>query len=98
MPPPVSMSTNKVDVLIDGVPTSALVDTGATVSVMSSDFKTRIGRKVMFCWEDYATFRAVSKESLRPKGVCTATVTFGSKLFKAEFAVIVNSTHDVILG
>lgn len=43
-----SMFKNKVYVLIDGVPTIALVDTGAIGSVMSLVFTCLLEQKVMF--------------------------------------------------
>lgn len=92
------MMQNKVHVLVDGLPTMALIDTGAAVSVMSLNFKSRLGPKVMFCWDNCATFRAVSGESLYPVGMCVASVALGHRVFKVEFAVLASSTHDVILG
>lgn len=92
------MFKNKVFVLIDGVSSMALVDTGATVSVMSLAFKSLLGRKVMFRWDRADTFRGVSGELLYPVGVCNVDVTLGGQIFNAEFAVLPHSTHDVILG
>lgn len=74
------------------------IDTGATVSVMSSAFKSRLGRKVMFHWDKMVTFQGVGGESLCPLGICSVTVSFGGHTFRAEFAVLPRSTHDVILG
>lgn len=98
LPSPVLMLKNKVGIVVDGVRTTALVDTGATVSVMSADFKNRLGRKVMFSWDKVATFRGVGGESLRPLGVCSVNLCFGGQYFTAEFTVLPRATHDVILG
>lgn len=98
LPSPVLMLKNKVEIVVDGVRTMALVDTGATVSVMSIDFKNRLGRKVMFDWDKVVTFRGVGGESLRPLGVCSVNVCFGGHSFRAEFTVLPRSTHGVILG
>lgn len=98
IPPSVFMLKNKVHVLVDGVPTMALVDTGATISVMSVNFKNLLGLKVMFCISRGATFRGVSGDALSPVGVCTVDVSLCGKVFPTEFAVIARSTHDVILG
>lgn len=92
------MDKNKVEVFIDGVQTMALVDTGATVSIMSRAFKERIGHKVMFCWDRGAIFRGVGGEPLCPIGICTVDVSLAGKIFQAEFAVLSRSTHNVILG
>lgn len=98
MPPAVAMIKNKVHVLVDGVSAMALVDTGATVSVMSLGFKGLLGRKVVFQWDQAATFCGVSGESLRPVCVCTAEVSLAGGVFATEFVVIPRSTHEVILG
>lgn len=92
------MLKNKVNVLIDGVSTMALVDTGATVSVMSVVFKNLLGRKVMFHWDHSTSFRGVSGDSLYPVGVCNVDVSLGGQTFNTEFTVLPRSTHDVILG
>ena len=92
------MLKNKVHVLVDGVPTMALVDTGATICVMSVNFKNLLGPKVMFCLSRAVTFRGVSGDALCPVGVCTVDVSLCGKVFPTEFAVITRSTHDVILG
>lgn len=98
LPSPVLMLKNKVEIVVDGVRTMGLVDTGATVSVMSIDFKNRLGRKVMFDWDKVVTFRGVGGESLRPLGVCSVNVCFGGHSFRAEFTVLPRTTHGVILG
>uniref|UniRef100_L7LVQ9 RNA-directed DNA polymerase n=1 Tax=Rhipicephalus pulchellus TaxID=72859 RepID=L7LVQ9_RHIPC len=92
------MLKNKVSVWIDSVLTMALVDTGATISVMSFAFKRLLGRKVLFCWDRTDTFRGVSGELLHPVGVCSVEVSLGGHVFNAEFAVLPHATHDVILG
>lgn len=66
LPSPVLMLKNKVEIIVDGVRTMALVDTGATVSVMSIDFKNSLGPKVMFSWDKVVTFRGVGGEPLCP--------------------------------
>ena len=98
MPPPVMMSKNKIRVFIDGFCASALVDTGATISVMSISFKNRIGRKVMFSWGESTRFRGVGGEVLHPVGVCAVNVLLAGKVFPTEFLVLQRCTHDVILG
>lgn len=92
------MFKNKVEVFVDGVCTMALVDTGATVSIMSAAFKHRLGQKVMFLWEKATTFCGVGGNSLCPIGVCTAEVCLGDQVFVTEFTILPRSTHDIILG
>lgn len=41
------MVENKVCICVDGVNATAVVDTGASVSVMSLSFKDRLGHKVV---------------------------------------------------
>lgn len=81
------MLKNKVHVLVDGVPTMALVDTGTTISVMSVNFKNLLG--LMLCISHGATLRGVRWEF---------ALWTCSKVFPTEFAVIARSTHDIILG
>lgn len=82
------MLKNRVHVLVDTVPTMALVDTGATISVMSVNFKNLLGPKVMFCLSPGVTFRGVSGDALCPVGFCTVDVSLCGKVFCTEFAVI----------
>lgn len=98
MPPPVTMFRNKISVVIDGLCATALVDTGATISVMSNFFKDRIGRKVMFPWHESTRFRGVGGEILHPLGICTVNVLLAERVFPTEFLVLQRCTHDVILG
>lgn len=74
------------------------MDTGASVSVISVNFKTKLGRKVMFRQNDGSSFHAVIGKLLRPLGVCTANVYFSDNVYKAEFIVLTKFTHNVILG
>ena len=92
------MLKNKLEVFIDNNRTMALVDTGATVSIMSLAFKNSLGRKVMFGWDQAVVFRGVGGDSLVPLGACSASVVIGGQVFRTEFAVLSRSTHDVILG
>lgn len=89
------MFKNKVHVFVDGVDTMALVDTGATVSIMSAAFKGQLGRKVMFLWEKATTFCGVGGNSLCPIGVCTAAVSLSDQVFATEFTILPRSTHDL---
>lgn len=83
---------------IDGVSTMALVDTGATVSLMSVLFKSLLGRKVMFRWDQSTSFRGVGGDSLYPVGVCNVDVSLGGRIFNTEFIVLARPPHNVILG
>lgn len=92
------MLKNKVRVFVDDVPVMALVDTGATISVMSACFKDTLGRKVLFKWNQASKFCGVSGEALHPVGVCQADVFLGGRVIPTEFVIIPQATHDVILG
>lgn len=98
IPSSVLMPKNKVRVLVDGIPTLALVDTGSTIFVMSVSFKNCLGLKVMFYLSRGAIFRGVRGDAVCPLGVCTMDVSLCGKVFPTEFAVIARSTHDLILG
>ena len=98
MPPPVTMFKNRIRVSIDGLSATALVDTGATISVMSVSFKDRIGRKVMFPCQESTRFRGVGGDVLQPVGVCAVNVLLAGTVFPTEFLVLQRCTHDVILG
>lgn len=57
---------NKVHVFIDGTPTNALVDTGATLSVMGMAFTDRLVRKFRFFWNGGVPFCGGSGGALFP--------------------------------
>lgn len=88
---------NKVCVFVDDVPALALVDTGATISAISASFKDLLRRKVVFQWDEMSKFCGVSGDPLQPIGLCNADVSLGGHV-TTQFAIIVRSTHDVILG
>lgn len=92
------MKKNQVTLCVDSVPTTALVDTGAAISVMSLSFKRRLGHKVMFSWDRSAQLRGVGGEALRPIGICAVTISIGGRTFRTELTVLERTTHDVILG
>lgn len=52
----------------------------------------------MFYWDKPTTFQAVSGASLCPVGVCTVSVCVTGTAFRAKFAVLAHSMHDVIVG
>lgn len=83
MPPLVIMCHNKICVSVGNVTTLALVDMGASASIISMDFKTQLGRKVMFQWDNASTFRAVSGELLRPLGVCISNGSLSDNVYQA---------------
>lgn len=98
MPLPFVLLKNKLDIFIDGIRTEALVDTGASVSVISLAFKNRLGRKVMFICDRHPQLRGVDGNILRPIGVCSASVLLGKDNIAAEFTVLKHCSHEVILG
>ncbi|MBS2634115.1 retroviral-like aspartic protease, partial [Salmonella enterica subsp. enterica serovar 1,4,[5],12:i:-] len=81
---------------VDGVRTSALVDTGAAVSVMDAKL-SRLLRKVTTPLSGLS-LRTASAQSIHPTAVCTARVIIQDALYAVEFIIISSCSHDVILG
>ncbi|XP_077525626.1 uncharacterized protein LOC144137578 [Haemaphysalis longicornis] len=87
---------NVIDVLIDGVPALALVDTGAAVSVISAKL-CRSLKKVTTPLLGLS-LQTASSEHVAPLAACTARVAIQNNLYTIEFAVLPMCSHDVILG
>lgn len=61
-----------LSVFVQGVPVDALVDTGATISVIHADLCSRL-RKVTTPY-DGPTLVAAQGDTVRPSALCTARV------------------------
>lgn len=88
--------TNVIDVLVDGVRTYALVDTGAAVSVMDAKL-CRFLRKVTTPIAGLA-LRTAGAQRIHPIAACTARVLIEDVVYAVEFIVISSCSHEVILG
>ncbi|KAM7313436.1 hypothetical protein ISCGN_003301 [Ixodes scapularis] len=92
---PASVSNN-LNVVIDGLDASALVDTGADYSVLSGRLFRRL-RKVMTPW-DGLQIRTAGGHLITPVGRCTARVEIHGETCPVKFVVLQDCSRDVILG
>lgn len=81
---------------VEGVQTEALVDTGASLSVISTDLCSRL-RKVKTPY-DGPPLRCANAVRIQPSGVCTARVFIDGILHHIQFAVLSSCTYAMILG
>ncbi|UYV82719.1 hypothetical protein LAZ67_22000665, partial [Cordylochernes scorpioides] len=100
MNPPLSttleLKENYIDIKIEGKMTRALVDSGASYSVISERFRLKL-RKIMFAETD-VTLRVANGKIVRPKGRCTLKLDLNGLQESFEFVVMEDCSHEVILG
>ncbi|UYV71576.1 hypothetical protein LAZ67_8003727 [Cordylochernes scorpioides] len=98
--PPLSttleLKENYIDIKIEGKMTRALVDSGASYSVISERFRLKL-RKIMFAETD-VTLRVANGKIVRPKGRCTLKLDLNGLQESFEFVVMEDCSHEVILG
>ncbi|UYV65326.1 hypothetical protein LAZ67_3003950, partial [Cordylochernes scorpioides] len=98
--PPLSttleLKENYIDIKIEGKMTRALVDSGASYSVISERFRLKL-RKKMFAETD-VTLRVANGKIVRPKGRCTLKLDLNGLQESFEFVVMEDCSHEVILG
>ncbi|UYV65614.1 hypothetical protein LAZ67_3004865, partial [Cordylochernes scorpioides] len=98
--PPLSttlkLKENYIDIKIEGKKTRALVDSGASYSVISERFRLKL-RKIMFAETD-VTLRVANGKIVRPKGRCTLKLDLNGLQESFEFVVMEDCSHEVILG
>lgn len=87
---------NVIDVIVEGVPTIALIDTGAAVSVIHADLCRSI-RKVMTPLSGLS-LRTASSQPIKPLAACTVRVVIQNNSYTIEFIVLPACSHDIILG
>lgn len=85
-----------LSVFVQGVPVDALVDTGATISVIHADLCSRL-RKVTTPY-DGPTLVAAQGDPVRPSALCTARVLIDDILHHIQLAVLSPCAHQLILG
>lgn len=90
------MHKNVVHILVDCVEVPALVDTGATVSVMSDDLRKRLNKLVTPY--NSKPLRGVGNGVLCPVGVCTSRIEISGYLVPVSFVILPLCSHDIILG
>ncbi|XP_077551149.1 uncharacterized protein LOC144164731 [Haemaphysalis longicornis] len=86
---------NLLAVEIDGVPVIALIDTGAHISVMSAQLRSRL-RKVLT--PALSHVRVAGGGTSAVAGMCTARVSIAGHPVTVMFFVLDKCPHDVILG
>ena len=91
------MSGNLIDVIIDGQPVRALVDSGASFSVLSDNYRRTL-KKTMFCDTGATVLKVANGKYVHPAGTCVARITINNRTQPFEFVVLTECSHNVILG
>lgn len=85
-----------MEVVVEGIPVEALVDTGASISIIHADLCSRL-RKVRTPYVGPA-LRGADKNAIQPSGQCTARVFIEGIRHHILFAVLAPCAHQMILG
>ncbi|GFV66161.1 transposon Ty3-I Gag-Pol polyprotein [Trichonephila clavipes] len=91
------MTGNQLDVIIDKKPIRALVDSGASFSVISDKYR-RFLKKVLFADAKSVMLKVADGNFVRPIGKCVLRVRINNRELPFEFIVLSHCSHDVILG
>ncbi|GFT76945.1 retrovirus-related Pol polyprotein from transposon 297 [Trichonephila clavipes] len=91
------MTGNQLDVIIDKKPIRALVDSGASFSVISDKYR-RFLKKVLFADAKSVMLKVADGNFVRPIGKCVFTCPYKQSRTAFEFIVLSHCSHDVILG
>ncbi|GFX66734.1 retrovirus-related Pol polyprotein from transposon 17.6 [Trichonephila clavipes] len=91
------MTGNQLDVIIDKKPIRALVDSGASFSVISDNYR-RFLKKVLFADAKSVMLKVADGNFVRPIGKCVLRVRINNRELPFEFIVLSHCSHDVILG
>lgn len=91
------MTGNQLDVIIDNKPIRALVDSGASFSVISDKYRRSL-KKVLFSEAKDIVLKVADASFVRPIGKCILRVRINSLEQPFEFIVLPHCSHDVILG
>ncbi|UYV81352.1 hypothetical protein LAZ67_20000902, partial [Cordylochernes scorpioides] len=92
----VKMSNNYIDIKVEGDTIRALVDSGASYSVISERFRVEL-KKTMFAETD-VVLKVADDKVVKSKGRCTLKLEVNGHPENFEFVVLENCSHDVILG
>ncbi|UYV76764.1 hypothetical protein LAZ67_14001975 [Cordylochernes scorpioides] len=92
----VDMKGNYINIKIEGNITSALVNSGASYSVVSERFRLKL-KKIMFAETD-VSLRVANGKIIKPKGRCSLKLDLNGLQENFEFIVLEDCSHDVILG
>ncbi|GFT60658.1 transposon Ty3-I Gag-Pol polyprotein [Trichonephila clavipes] len=96
-PSTAKMTGNELDVIIDKKPIRALVDSGASFSVISDKYR-RFLKKVLFADAKSVMLKVADGNFVRPIGKCVLRVRINNRELPFEFIVLSHCSHDVILG
>ncbi|GFU15187.1 retrovirus-related Pol polyprotein from transposon 297 [Trichonephila clavipes] len=91
------MTGNHLDVIIDKKPIRALVDSGASFSVISGKYR-RFLKKVLFADAKSVMLKVADGNFVRPIGKCVLRVRINNRELPFAFIVLSHCSHDVILG
>ncbi|GFY48522.1 CCHC-type domain-containing protein [Trichonephila inaurata madagascariensis] len=91
------MTGNQLDVIIDNKPIRALVDSGASFSVISDKYH-RFLKKVLFTDAKSAMLKVTDGNFVQPIGKSVLRVRINNRELPFEFIVLSHCSHDVILG
>lgn len=92
----VSTRRNLLDIQVDDVTVTALIDTGAQISIMSAALRTQLRKVITPAIQ--STVRVADGSSSAVLGMCTARVCIAGHQTIGLFAVLAQCPHDVILG
>ncbi|UYV69952.1 hypothetical protein LAZ67_7001313 [Cordylochernes scorpioides] len=92
----VKMTNNYIDIKIEDDTIRALVDSGASYSVISERFRVEL-KKTMFAETD-VVLKVADDKVVKSKGRCTLKLEVNGHPENFEFVVLENCSHDVILG
>ncbi|GFV23502.1 transposon Ty3-I Gag-Pol polyprotein [Trichonephila clavipes] len=91
------MTGYQLDVIIDNKSIRALVDSGASFSVISDKYRQFL-KKVLFTDAKSVMLKVVDGNFVRPIGKCVLRVRINNRELPFEFIVLSQCSHDVILG
>lgn len=82
---------------VDDQPVRALVDSGASFSVISDKYRRHL-RKTMFPTTENVTIKVADGKQVRPVGKCILRLSVNGRTQPFEFTVLRQCSHDIILG
>lgn len=91
------MHGNYIDVIIDNQPVHALVDSGASFSIMSDEYRHRL-KKTTFQGTRNLALKVADGKYVHPIGRCIARLGINDRTQPFEFVVLPKCSHDLILG
>ena len=91
------MCRNYLDVTVDGHSVRALVDSGASASVISERYRRHL-RKTMLPADNQVILKVANGSHVQPLGKCILRVEIEGRIQPFEFTVVPTCSYDVILG